>query len=595
MNQIRQGMNRYTVLTYIINNYEQVHEIINKDPEAEYILVTDNKELTSNTWTVVYDDTIKNLSTFDKCYAVRFNCFKYSHANICVRIDGSIEVKHSLKPIIDAFEEGNYDACLMPHPFNNNFIDEYNIWVEWRGYAKSQAKHCIDSMRQKGYDFNYKGLFQCCFSIQRIGELTDSIDKLTLEYLKELGQDGMIERIDQIPFSYIMNTFFSHIKILPISEQILRSYYLQWYKHNSMIPNTESYYKMGTDDIKYMFNEPVKCMYATAPMVEYTVVPLKNNIKAIHNPLDNSIAVHVHIFHLDLVSEIILYLNNIPQKFDLYISVPEGRTDDTQALKKELSTINNVGQIYIKTTPNVGRDIAPMLCEFGRELKKYDFIAHFHTKKTQEDPSLKNWRKYIFTHLLGSQDLIKQILISLNNNTGMIAPPDYSSCWDTSGWSANIDMAQKVIDRSSLTIDLKKEYPAISFPQGTMFWARTDYLKEFFALPITYSDFPKEPIERDGTIAHALERLFFIWGRDTNMKIQKVFLSQEEMDCWTHMKTMMVNRQQELFEIIATYNGTKNNKDNKTQKHLQAIRTLIYALSISVVVIIVMGITLIIK
>ena len=43
---------RYTVLTYIFNGYEQVHEIKEKDPDADYVLVTDNQRLTSSTCTV---------------------------------------------------------------------------------------------------------------------------------------------------------------------------------------------------------------------------------------------------------------------------------------------------------------------------------------------------------------------------------------------------------------------------------------------------------------------------------------------------------------------------------------------------------------
>ena len=38
---------RYTVLTYIFNGYEQVHEVGEKDPKADYVLVTDDPKLTS--------------------------------------------------------------------------------------------------------------------------------------------------------------------------------------------------------------------------------------------------------------------------------------------------------------------------------------------------------------------------------------------------------------------------------------------------------------------------------------------------------------------------------------------------------------------
>lgn len=585
-------MKRYTVLTYIINNYEKVHEIQNKDPEAEYLLITDDKNCTSDTWTIVYDSDLNGMSTFDKCYAIRFNCFKYCHTDICVRIDGSIGILNSLKPIVDIFEDGNYDACLMPHPFHNNLIDEYNIWVKWRGYDKSQAEHCIESIRKRGYDFNYKGLFQCCFSIQRRGELTDKIDKMTLDYLKELGTENQIERIDQIPFSYIMNTYFSNIKVLPISEQILRSYYLRWYKHNSFETNNEVFYDLRKEDIKYMFNEPVKCMYANAPQLEHKVLEQGDNIPTF--PLGKKkIAVHIHVFYLDLVNELVSYLNNIPVGFDLFVSIPEIIHYDHTDICNVLGGIKNVNNIDIQTTPNVGRDVAPLLCTFGSKLTKYNYIAHLHTKKTLEDVTLKNWRKFIFTHIIGSPTIVTQILQSLNNNTGMIAPPDYSSCWDVYGWSSNLDTAQNIIDTSTLNINLKEEFPVIEFPQGTMFWARTDFLKAFFELPLTYNDFPKEPIERDGTIAHALERLFFVWGRDTGMKVQKVFISKEEHDCWQHMKTMMINRECCLQDIIAHKENTRAH--DKSRKHLRAIRALIYSLSFSLIVIIALTIAILTK
>ena len=40
---------KYSVLTYIFDGYEIVQEIEQKDPEAEYILVTDDPNLKSDT------------------------------------------------------------------------------------------------------------------------------------------------------------------------------------------------------------------------------------------------------------------------------------------------------------------------------------------------------------------------------------------------------------------------------------------------------------------------------------------------------------------------------------------------------------------
>lgn len=252
---------RYTVLTYNIDHYEMLHEVMEKDPEAEYIYVTDDPELKSETWTVVYDNCLEELSVFDKCYAIRFNPFKYCHSDICLRIDGSISIIKSLKPLIDIFENGNFDMALMPHSWRDNLIEEYQIWVNGRGYDARQAEHCINDMRERGYDFRYRGLFQLCFSIQRNDETTRELNSRTLKYLKELGHDGTIERLDQIPFSYIMNTYYSDKKVMAVSEQIIRSPFMQWYYHNSNTPNVQTTYDLSKKDVKYMFNKEVECLY----------------------------------------------------------------------------------------------------------------------------------------------------------------------------------------------------------------------------------------------------------------------------------------------------------------------------------------------
>ena len=98
---------RYTVLTYIFNGYELVHEVKEKDPDADYVLVTDDPHLTSETWQVIYDP-MPRYSPFAKCYTVRFHPFRYADTNIIVRVDGSIGINKSLKPIVDEFERGKY-------------------------------------------------------------------------------------------------------------------------------------------------------------------------------------------------------------------------------------------------------------------------------------------------------------------------------------------------------------------------------------------------------------------------------------------------------------------------------------------------------
>jgi len=41
-----------------------------------------------------------------------------------------------------------------------------------------------------------------------------------------------------------------------------------------------------------------------------------------------------------------------------------------------------------------------------------------------------------------------------------------------------------------------------------MFWARTESLRSLDALELSWSDYPDEPLPYDGSMLHALERLF---------------------------------------------------------------------------------------
>ncbi|UXN05125.1 rhamnan synthesis F family protein [Bartonella sp. HY406] len=47
----------------------------------------------------------------------------------------------------------------------------------------------------------------------------------------------------------------------------------------------------------------------------------------------------------------------------------------------------------------------------------------------------------------------------------------------------------------------------IEFQVDTIFWIRSNYLKEFVNLGFGWKNYPLEPIETDDTILHALERL----------------------------------------------------------------------------------------
>ena len=252
-------MEKYSVLTYIIGDYEIVHEIKEKSPNAEYILVTDNPNIKSDTWEVkyIYDitGTDGNTSTFDKCYFIRMFPFKFVNTNIVVRIDGDVEIKKNLDTIIEKFIEGNYDMSLMIHPDRNNFLIEYNTWNIQRGLSIEEINNVKNIFDIFGYDNEYKGMFQGCFAIHKNNKLNNDALLITYALMKYCGySNGNIARLDQVLFSYVMNKLYSNSNIMAVSQELYtKSPYFQSYYHKS---NTKA--SNRTTIQSYMFNKEIK-------------------------------------------------------------------------------------------------------------------------------------------------------------------------------------------------------------------------------------------------------------------------------------------------------------------------------------------------
>ena len=244
---------KYTVLTYIFGGYECVHEIGMKDPDADYILVTDDPSLRSRTWRVVVEEQY-GMNAMERCYDVRFHPFRYAETEYVIRLDSSIEIYQPLRVLVDKMVRGDYDRCLMIHPGRNTMQDEYEAWIFQRHYPREQAERCLNIMRELGYSFDYRGLFQGCFEIVRRNRVNDDINELTYRLLRYAAGDGRIERVDQTFLSFVINHLYSdRLKVLPVSQKIVADgAYMQWYLHNSHRANRQK------PTIKpFMFDRPV--------------------------------------------------------------------------------------------------------------------------------------------------------------------------------------------------------------------------------------------------------------------------------------------------------------------------------------------------
>ena len=249
---------------------------------------------------------------------------------------------------------------------------------------------------------------------------------------------------------------------------------------------------------KSLFNISLKDNY-------YNLTHLNNN---------NIIAIQAHVFYEDLIYEVINKTNNIPFKFDLFISTIS--FSKKEIIEKYIEKYSKTNKYEVKVVENRGRDILPLLTQMKFKIKNYKYFCHIHTKKSNHDIQLgSNWRNYLYDNLLGSEKIIKEILIDFENyeKLGFIFPEVY---YDIIKNIKDYDYTDFPLHRPNtkyMNFILDKLFPGhkigkkLIFPSGDMFWAKVNAIYQIFQIKFK-KIFPKELNQTNDTIMHAIERIW---------------------------------------------------------------------------------------
>ena len=251
-------MKKYSVLTFIMNDYEMVREPLEVSNDAEYIMVTDDPNLKSDKWTIKYlPEWLKDADGFTKSFYVRYHPFEFVNTDTCVVLDGSIQIKKPLDKLITDFEQSGKDCLLMVHWCLDNIQNEYGVWVNQRGYPVEQAKKTFAFFKALGYTRDYKGSFEAGFKIVKKCKAIDTLHDFVYNCLEKLGTDKLhIDRVDQGILTAVINTNFTDLKIMPATHQIIQNDYMTYYHHH-----TWNAYPVPIKNKLYLFNQPVNVYY----------------------------------------------------------------------------------------------------------------------------------------------------------------------------------------------------------------------------------------------------------------------------------------------------------------------------------------------
>ncbi len=222
-----------------------------------------------------------------------------------------------------------------------------------------------------------------------------------------------------------------------------------------------------------------------------------------------TIAVQAHIFYEDLIEEMINKINNIPFKFDLYISTDT--FEKKNIIEKYIKGITKANYYEIILIENRGRDLLPMLIQMKNRIWSYKYFCHIHSKKSNSTEFGNAWRDYLYQNLLGNEEIIKDILDTFikKEEIGFIYPEVVYKLTKMPFMSAkdNNVYLNYVINKIFPGYEVGKKF---KYPLGNMFWARVDAIKQAFMHKYVYM-LKKIDTEKDLKLTSHFNEVFWLY------------------------------------------------------------------------------------
>ena len=226
------------------------------------------------------------------------------------------------------------------------------------------------------------------------------------------------------------------------------------------------------------------------------------------------IALAMHLYFTDMLPDSRAFAAKMPPETDVFISTD---TEEKKAAILQAFDGLAVHSVQVTVVENRGRDVAAFLCDLAPQLSGYDYCCFMHDKKAiQTKPgSVGASFGYVCNeNVCHSSAHVLNVLTEFEKDPylGILCPPfpthgAYFLNMCSGGWGPNFDHTRALMKCLGIDVPISGEKNPIA-PFGSVFWFRVKALRPLFDHHWQHSDFPPEPLPVDGTISHAIERVY---------------------------------------------------------------------------------------
>lgn len=217
------------IVVYSCNfgNYETVKDPLFKDESIEYILFTDNKNLTSSVWKiVVLDEKLSDPRRTSRLTKILPHRYLPPH-DISIYIDSSLELKtDNVRKMVVECMEGS-DIALYKHYKRSCVYDEIEFVMNSTDRVVANKELCLRAIK-KYEEINYprkNGLFENAFIFRRNTE--------KIKALNETWWNEYIEGTERDQFTFMYSLWVHKVSPNPIKhgKQFRVNDYVNFHRH----------------------------------------------------------------------------------------------------------------------------------------------------------------------------------------------------------------------------------------------------------------------------------------------------------------------------------------------------------------------------